>query len=127
LADDSEAGPSLYQRLGETGGIENIVRKTIDSYRVNPQITAYFKYIDQEWLIGPVTALLAAGTGGPNHYAGSDMVAAHSHLDLTDEECDMAVADVLAALKAHDIDADSQAEVNTILQSFRGAIVSAGN
>jgi hemoglobin len=125
VSDEPEAGPSLYQRLGETDGIESIIRKTIELHSENPQIAAYVKHIDQEWLIGSVAAFFSAGTGGPNNYTGADMVTAHAHLDLTNEEFDMAIADVLAALTAHDIDAESAAEVNNILQSMRGAVVSA--
>lgn len=127
LAQDSAAGPSLYQRLGEMEGIENIVRKTVELHEVNPVIAAYVKHIDQEWLIGSVTAFFAAGTGGPNNYQGTDMVTAHAHLDLTDEEFDAAVGDVLLALEAHGIDQASTDEVDGILQSFRGAVVAAGH
>ena len=126
LAQDSAAGPSLYQRLGEMEGIESIVRKTVALHEVNPTIAAYVKHIDQEWLIGSVTAFFAAGTGGPNTYTGTDMMTAHAHLDLTDEEFDAAVGDVLYALEAHHIDEASAAEVDAILQSFRGAVVAAG-
>lgn len=121
-ADETVAGPSLYQRLGEQEGIESIVRKTIELHEANPTISAYVKHIDQEWLIGSVAAFFATGTGGPNTYVGTDMVTAHAHLDLNDAEFDAAVSDVLLALEANDIDAESSAEVNNILQSFRGAI-----
>ncbi|MBT8063147.1 MAG: group 1 truncated hemoglobin [Gammaproteobacteria bacterium] len=125
-AEEPPAGPTLYQRLGETEGIESIVRKTVALHEANPVIAAYVRHIDQEWLVGSVTAFFAAGTGGPNNYAGADMVTAHAHLDLTNEEFDAAVGDVLLALEAHDIDDESYAEVDNILQSFRGAVVSAG-
>jgi len=123
IGDEPAAKPSLYQRLGEMEGIENIVAKTIELHESNPTIAAYVAHIDQDWLVGSVTAFFAAGTGGPNSYTGVDMVTAHAHLDLTNEEFDAAVSDVLAAAEAHNVDADSRAEVNDILQSFRGAIV----
>lgn len=124
-AEEPPAGPTLYQRLGEMEGIESIVRKTVALHEANPVIAAYVRHIDQEWLVGSVTAFFAAGTGGPNNYTGADMVTAHAHLDLTDEEFDAAVGDVLLALQAHDIDDESYAEVSNILESFRGAVVSA--
>lgn len=124
LADEPEAAASLYQRLGEMEGIESIVSKTVELHMVSPEISAYVKHIDREWLIDSVTAFFAAGTGGPNNYTGTDMATAHAHLNLTNREFDLAVADVLASLSAHDIDADSYAEVNNILQSMRDAVVS---
>lgn len=124
-ADEPAAGPTLYERLGGMDGIGRIVRRTVELHGANPALAPYVKHIDQEWLIGSVTAFFAAGTGGPNHYTGTDMHTAHAHLDLTNEEFDMAVADVLAALAEHDVDDTSHAEVETILNSFRGAVVTA--
>jgi hemoglobin len=125
LGGEAVARASLYERLGGMEGIQSIVRKTIDLHAANPTIAAYVLHIDQEWLVGSVAAFFAAGTGGPNQYTGIDMVTAHAHLDLTNEEFDAAVSDVLAALDAHEIDAASHEEVETILNSFRGQVVSA--
>jgi hemoglobin len=117
-----EATITLYERLGNTEGIEKVVRKAVELHMENPLLTAYVKHLDRDWLIGSVTAFFVAGTGGPNNYTGADMHTAHAHMDLTNAEFDSAVSDVGIAMQANNIDEASMLEVNAILNSFRAAI-----
>lgn len=117
---------TLYERLGGEEGVRTIVEGTIDRHLENPEVVAYFQHIDHEWLIDSVIAFFTAGTGGPNNYAGADMVTAHKHLKLNDAEFDTAVADVLASVKASGAPQDAYDEVAVILESFRGQVVMQG-
>jgi len=121
--DDEAAGSSLYERLGEIDGITQIVTDTVALHHKNPDIGHFFDGVDDENLIKHVAAFFAAGTGGPANYEGRDMVTAHASMEMTDAEYDSAVADVAKAAEANGIDTDSIAEVGTILESLRPAVM----
>ena len=118
---DGEA--TLYERLGSAEGIETIVDGLMERHLKNPTVSKYFRHLDQDWIRNSVIAFLAVGTGGPSNYVGADMVTAHAHLKLTDEEFDSAVADVVASVKASGAEQDAVNEVEAILLSFRSQVV----
>ena len=127
FADDSDAPTtSLYERLGSWEGIQQIVSDTIANHRKNPAISHYFADVDTAELAGHVTAFFAAGTGGPSKYEGRDMTTTHASMGLSDADFDSAVADVLLALDQNGIGDDEKAEVATILESLRPAVMGAG-
>ena len=51
------------------------------------------------------------------------MVSAHASMTMTDAEFDPAVADVMTALDASNIDATSKTNVGAILESLRPAVM----
>ncbi len=122
-AEEEAAAPSLYERLGGADGLPKIVRDTIALHHKNPKIAHFFADVDDDVLAGHVIAFFAAGTGGPANYEGRDMTTAHASMDMSDEEYDAAVADVMTAVNANGIDADSAAEVAAILESLRPAVM----
>ena len=122
-AEEEAAAPSLYERLGGDEGLTKIVRDTIALHHKNPDISNHFTEVDDDVLAGHVIAFFAAGTGGPADYQGRDMTTAHASMGISDAEYDSAVADVLKAVKANGVDADSAAEVAAILESLRPAVM----
>jgi len=88
----------------------------------NPDIAHYFTDVDDDVLAGHVIAFFAAGTGGPVNYQGRDMVTTHASMNISNADFDSAVADVLKAVKANGVDAESAAEVAAILESLRPAV-----
>ena len=126
-AQAEDAQTTLYERLGEWDGIDQIVRDTIANHQNNPEISHYFEGIDFDTLAGHVTAFFAAGTGGPSKYAGRDMTSTHADMGLSDADFDSAVADVMKAVEKNGIDDASAAEVATILESLRPAVMGTGD
>jgi len=123
FAGEIEEAPSLYERLGSWDGIGQVVRDTIAFHQENPQISHYFEDADTDQLAAHVTAFFAAGTGGPAKYEGRDMTSAHAHMNMSDEDFDSAVADVLKAVDKNGIGAAEKAEVAAILESLRPAVM----
>lgn len=121
--DEEAAGPSLYERLGAGDGITKIVSDTVALHHENPAIGHYFADVDDEQLITHVAAFFAAGTGGPANYEGRDMTSAHAGMNMSEADFDSAVADVMTALGASNIDDASKAEVAAILESLRPAVM----
>jgi hemoglobin len=122
-ADEEAAGPSLYERLGAWDGITKIISDTVALHHENPEIGRYFVGVDDDQLIAHVTAFFAAGTGGPAKYEGRDMTSAHAGMNVSEADYDSAVADVMTALGASNIDDVSKAEVAAILESLRTAVL----
>jgi hemoglobin len=121
IAGDDAA--TLYERLGGWAGINSIVSDTIAAHRANPEIAHYFEGVDVDQLEAHVTAFFAAGSGGPDKYAGRDMTTTHSDMGLSDADFDSAVADVLAALDKNGVGPGEKAEVAAILESLRPAVM----
>jgi len=115
--------PTLYERLGAWDGIARIVADTVALHERNPAISHYFRDIDRERLIASVTAFFAAGSGGPNHYQGKDMTAAHAHMGLSAADFDAAVGDVMQALVNNGVGQREQDEVRSILLSLKDPVL----
>ena len=122
-AKDATEEATLYERLGSWDGINQIVGDTIANHLENEKIAHYFEGVDLEKLQAHVTAFFAAGTGGPDKYAGRDMTSAHAAMNMSEEDFDSAVADVLKAVKANGKDEGVQAEVKAILYSLKPAVM----
>ena len=123
----ADQAPTLYDRLGSWDGIHQIVTDTIANHEKNPSIAHYFQDVDKDKLAAHVTAFFAAGTGGPNKYEGRDMTSAHANMGLSNDDFDKAVADVLLALDQNGIGDTEKAEVATILESLRPAVMGTGS
>lgn len=121
--DEAAAAPSLYERLGASEGIGNIVRDTVALHHKNPAISHYFSDVNDDQLVTHVAAFFTAGTGGPANYQGRDMTSAHAAMQMSDADFDSAVADVMTALRANGVAADAQSEVAAILESLRPAVM----
>ena len=125
LAGDEEAvaGPTLYERMGSSDGITQIVEDLIALHQKNPAISHYFDDVDLDRLATNVVAFLVAGTGGPANYEGRDMTSTHSEMGLSVADFDSAIADVLTAVKPNVNDDNVVAEVAAILESLRPAVM----
>jgi hemoglobin len=121
-AEEEAAAPSLYERLGAAEGLAQIINDTIALHHKNPDIASYFVDVDDDILAGHVIAFFAAGTGGLVNYQGRDMVTTHVSMNISNADFDSAVADVLKAVKANGVDAESATEVAAILESLRPAV-----
>ena len=66
----------------------------------------------------------SAGSGGPAHYTGLDMVAAHTGMNISPGEYYHVVDDIMKALDDNSVDEDSKKDVLSVLWSLKGMIVS---
>ncbi|HWI57300.1 MAG TPA: group 1 truncated hemoglobin [Bacillota bacterium] len=66
---------------------------------------------------------LALATGGPAHYTGKEIQAAHAEMHLTNPEFDAAIGDIKASLDTLRIPDKEQQELLAIIESTRPQIV----
>jgi hemoglobin len=141
-AAQTEGKLTLFDRLGGEKGITAIIDdftpRAIQDPRVNwerrgPQRTGLFhREKSHEWSATPenVTTLkkhfvqfLCLATGGPAHYDGKEIKAAHSGMQITNAEFDAAVGDLKASLDKLQIANKEQKELLSIVESTRLQIV----
>jgi hemoglobin len=114
---------SLYERLGGTEGITKIASDLTDIHMENPNISARYTNSDPDVVKKTVATFFIAGTGGPNHYVGQDMVAAHKGMNISNDEFVAVLDDAMLALDKNGIGQREKEEVLSILYGMKSDIV----
>lgn len=122
------SNPSLFERLGGTSGINALVDDIVSLHMENPVIRARFRpYLETPEKLaatkGHLCAFLEAGSGGQAQYAGRSMPDAHRGMNINEAEYMAATDDILAALRKHSIDEQTQKDVLSIAYSLKGDIM----
>ncbi|MFI0428410.1 group 1 truncated hemoglobin [Mariniflexile sp. HMF6888] len=120
---------TLFERLGGSDGISNIVDDTVENHMNNPEVNARFlPFKDRPEHLAIIKQhtidFFSAGSGGPAAYKGKDMVTAHTGMNISPAEYMHVVDDIFAALDKNGIDEDSKKDVLSILWSLKGMIIS---
>jgi hemoglobin len=124
--DDRHAPQSLYVRLGGARGIKAIVDDIVDLHLANPLIKARFAVISPDKLpaLKKTTCdFFGAGSGGPEVYAGRDLVTAHKGMNINEQELVAAIDDVVTALNKNGVGPTEINEVVAILYSLKDQVV----
>ncbi len=66
---------------------------------------------------------LCAGSGGPQTYTGKDLVSAHKHMNINEQELIAAIDDIVAAMTKNNCDQAEINEVVAILYSLKSDVV----
>ena len=119
---------SLYERLGGSPGIKALVDDIVALHVDNPVIGVRFRpYLETPERLATtkqhLCAFLEAGSGGPAHYTGRTMKAAHRGMNVNEAEYMAALDDILAALGKRGIDAETQKDVLAIAYGMKGEIL----
>jgi hemoglobin len=119
---------SLYQRLGRSDGITALVDDIVAAHMVNPAIQARFlPYASDPQRLSVIKQhlcrFLEAGSGGPSRYTGRSMPDTHRGMNISEAEYMAAIDDILAVLRKHAIDEQTQKDVLAIAYSLKGDIL----
>ncbi len=119
---------SLFTRLGGSSGIAALVGDIVAMHMENPVIRARFRpYLETPDKLAVtkkhLCAFLEAGSGGPTQYSGRGMRDAHRGMNVSEVEYMAALDDILAALRKHAIDEQTQNDVLAIAYSLKGDIL----
>ncbi|SFZ89324.1 hemoglobin [Flaviramulus basaltis] len=120
---------TLFERLGGTNGISNIVDDTVENHMNNPEVNARFLPFknkpDHLAIIKQHTIdFFSAGSGGDAKYKGKDMITAHTGMNISSTEYMHVMDDIFTALDKNNIDEVSKKDVLAILWSLKGMIIS---
>ena len=119
---------SLFERLGSSSGIRAIVDDIVALHMENPAVRARFRpYLETPDKIEEVKKhtceFLEAGSGGKAQYTGRSMPDAHRGMNISEAEYMAVTDDILAALRKHHIDEQTQNDVLAIAYSLKGDIL----
>lgn len=119
---------SLYDRLGRSHGIRALVDDIVAAHMENSLIKARFlPYASQPARLAEVKqhlcAFLAAGGGGPEPYRGRNMPDTHRGMNISAAEYMAAIDDILAVLRKHSVDEQTQKDVLAIAYSLKNDIM----
>ncbi len=114
---------SLYERLGGSEAITNISSDLVDIHMANPRIAARYADSDPVKVKHQVATFFIAGTGGPNDYDGQEMRAAHTGMNIDNDEFVAVLDDALQALEMHNVGQREKEEVLYVLYSMKSDIV----
>lgn len=121
-------GTTLFEKLGGTEGISNIVDDTVENHMNNTAVNARFlPYRDDLEKLNKIKKhtidFFSMGSGGPATYQGRDMETAHQGMNISPGEYVHAIDDIFFALDKNGIDEGAKKEVLYILWSLKGMII----
>lgn len=115
---------SLYQQLGGSQGIANIVDDVIAAHLNNPVVSTRFKNAkDLNNLKKMAHEFFCAGSGGSETYSGKDMRTAHTGMNISEQEYLAVMDDIVSALVKNNIAENAKNEVIAILYALKGDII----
>jgi hemoglobin len=114
----------LYDRLGRRDGITHITRELIKNHLANPLVSNRYRHIkDMDRVERNVIDFFCAGSGGPETYAGKDMLSTHRGMNVSEQEFVSVIDDAMAALETCGVDAPVRNEVLGVLWSIKAEVV----
>lgn len=128
-AAEAQPSTSLYDRLGGVYPISVVVDTFIDLLFVNdvlnanPAIKAARERVPAAGLKFHVTALVCQQTGGPCKYTGRAMKESHVHLNISEKEWQVMLADFRRVLNNYAVPAKEQQELVAIVEGTKKDIV----
>lgn len=114
---------TLYARLGGADAIAQIASDLVDNHIANPLIGKRFAGSDPVVMKKKAADFFSMGSGGPNTYDGLDMLSAHKHMNISDNEYMAAVDDLMKALTKANAGDREKADVLYIFHTLRPDVV----
>ena len=117
---------SLYEQLGGAEGMETAVEVFYRKMLSDERVAHFFDGVDMDRQMAKQAAFLTMVTGGPNHYTGRDMKAAHAHLvaqGLNDSHVDVVVAHLGETLSELGASPEQVQGVAALANSVRDAVL----
>ena len=115
---------TLYERLGGEERIQRLVTDVVANHYSNPLIRARFEAVkDRAAFERHVVEFFCMGSGGSQAYTGKDMVSAHKHMNINEQELVAAIDDIVAAMTKNGYADTEKNEVVAILYSLKGDVL----
>ena len=119
----SKHDDTLYRALGAQAGIEKVVDAALLEIHNDPHISLFFANTDMPDLRRLLIEQFCAETGGPCEYTGRRLEDAHGGMNLTDEDFDRFVGDLVHAFDKVAVPKDLQQQLLALFGPMRKQIV----
>ena len=114
---------SLYERLGGKEAITLVVHRFVENVGGDERINGRFATTDLERLEVLLVEQICEASGGPCTYTGRDMRSAHEGMNITEEEFNALVEDLVAALDHYNVPEQEKSELLSALGGMKDQIV----
>jgi hemoglobin len=114
---------SLYERLGGLEAITAVIDEFLVNVLADERINARFANADKPRLRQMLIDQLCEATGGPCKYAGKNMVESHAGMNITEDEFNALVEDLVKALDKFKVPEAEKNELLGALGGMKGDIV----
>ncbi|MBL8300396.1 MAG: group 1 truncated hemoglobin [Rhodanobacteraceae bacterium] len=114
---------ALYSRLGGAAGVEAVVDAALRRIHGDLRINIFFEKSDLADVRRLLIEQICAATGGPCTYSGRSMEEAHSGMNLTDQDFDIFVEDLVAAMTEVKVSPELQQELLALFGPMRPQVV----
>src|SRR6266704_3564616 len=128
-SEETPTQKSLYDRLGGVYAIAAVIDDLINRVMDNPRLNANPKVDEAHHRVSRagfkylLTEMVCGATGGPQQYTGRSMRDSHVHLDITEEEWQVFMADLQACLDRFAVPQTEQGGIIALVESPKGDIV----
>ncbi|RUO21221.1 group 1 truncated hemoglobin [Aliidiomarina iranensis] len=114
---------SLYQQLGGTAGIEQIVEDTLFNSIDDRRIRHHFTEVDMVRLHEKLSEQICELAGGPCVYTGDDMVKSHTGMGVTRADFNALVEAMQLAMDDNNVSVTAQNRLLALLAPMHHEIV----
>jgi hemoglobin len=115
---------TLYDRLGGVERITALAKDLVQAHYANPLIKSRFEQIkDRAKFEQNVADFICAGSGGKQAYKGKDVLSAHRHMNISEQELIAAIDDIMGAMTKNGYEQAEKNDVLAILYSLKGEVV----
>ena len=123
--DRQSHGGSLYERLGKKEAITAVVDDFVGRVANDSRINGKFANADIPRLKTLLVQQICAASGGPCSYTGRDMETTHAGMNITSEQFDALVGDLVASLNKFKVPEREKNELLSVLGPMKKDIVTA--
>lgn len=117
------AEKSLYDRLGGKEAITAVVDAFVANVAADDRINKAFEKTDIPHLKQMLVEQICGATGGPCEYTGKDMKTVHTGMNITEEQWNATVEDLVKALDGAGVQQKEKDELLGALGGMKGDIV----
>lgn len=120
---EESAEKSLYDRLGGKEAISAVVDAFVANVAADDRINKFFEKTDIPHLKQMLVDQICGATGGPCEYTGKDMKTVHTGMNITEEQWNATVEDLVKALDGAGVQQKEKDELLGALGGMKGDIV----
>jgi len=114
---------TLFERLGGLEAVTAVIDEFLKNVAADERINARFASADLPGLRQKLIDQVCQATGGPCEYKGKNMVEAHTGMNLTEDEFNALVEDLVKALDKFNVPQKEKDELLGALGGMKGDIV----
>jgi hemoglobin len=126
---DTMPGDSLYKQLGGYDGLAAFTDDFIKRLATDPKLTKFFRGLGDAHkarIRQMFLDFMCEKTGGPCVYVGEDMKKVHSGMNVTDDDWNAAVADMVQTMNTLHVSPDLQKKLGDLVGKVKPEIVIPG-